>query len=356
VRILDCNTPPPFEPLLEEYHAYHPNRPATWKPPVRFNLNKLGSDIALWLRKFPNLRTIYADLPSNPADDGYVVYINEVRGVEAESVLSIRAELESKVQVEMYDYPLPIPQSLLLPPAPTCSWMTVSQTIAIQLLGTNKMLCRSRFDQPAMSAHFLRWKTWLYLNPGLDQRVSSIDHYSVGEEMRVSVDDALSFLAERRQRGCAPITRFVLSHAPNAFLATDGPPMTADRLRAIGAAIGPQLQELRIGVSAIWNGSTMKDLQIPIGIFDNAFPSLRKLFLGFEYSSTPLKPTASLHGMSALQVFHMENRFRFPQPDITRMPEMVYRLGADESTFCCQGLSTVLEMKAMNESVQNLRK
>lgn len=353
MRILDRNTPPPFEPLLAEYGPRHAE---FQRAPVRFDLKRLSSDLVIWLRKFPNLRTIYADLPANAADDAYVVYINEVRGAEANSVLSIRVELESKVQVEMYDYPLPIPNASLLPPLPTSDLMAISQTIAIQLLANTKRMCPIRLDQLQMSAHFSRWKTWLYLDPALDARVSSIDHYVVGEEMRVSVDDSLSFLAERRQRGCAPITRFTLCHTPNAFLATDGPPMTAERLRAIAAAIGPQLQELRISMSAVWSSPAMKDLQIPIGIFDNAFPSLRKLFLGFEYNSTSLKPTASLHGMPALQVFHMENKFRFPEPDITRMPEMVYGLGADECTFYCHGLITVLEMKAMNESVQTLRK
>lgn len=184
--------------------------------------------ISAWRIAFPNLKAILHENPSNDKDDRYYV------GLEGDD---ISVELERHVSVNITNQVSRSAFKRSLPPRPVCDGLNFTrQTFNVDVTSTG-----------AVSATVLaNWKSYLFQNPMLDRRFTSI---SLAGELRsrigLSDEELETFLLHRSRSPCEPLRSIHIS-SPNT--------LRIDRLKGFLALLPPNLRSLSLEPASILPG------------------------------------------------------------------------------------------------------
>lgn len=278
------------------------------RPGAAFDGEAVNKVVKTTRKKLPNVRSILNLYPKYDEDDAWAVHFGEDGKVVV--------EVESRVMIDLHDTDHFNPDPPRLPRAITSpkQRLVVRHTIAIRLIAQDTDSLRYWEDRPkGLAKRLKRIHDWLYCNPELDRRVTSVERWiwestTAGHdrdrrkdmlEMRAldpdhfrnysriplvdpyatdtidpTLDEALAFLAQRQQGGCEPLTSFFLPPSPPSD------PITPERFYEIVSLLPRTIRNLVSHKSVIQN---LHQTQHAIAALDQHLASLYRLTISHEY-------------------------------------------------------------------------
>ncbi|KAI9639637.1 uncharacterized protein MKK02DRAFT_39960 [Dioszegia hungarica] len=215
---------------------------------------------------FPHLESISEEHPTRVDKSPYILQLHGDR---------ISVQIETHIQFDLTS------QHILLtnqsfPPVPSCPGLEVRESIILWIRDMNHAgVWHAPQDQRDAHVRYLQdCKAWLYHNPLLDKRVTRINlpHDQLARDSRAihpSLDEFISFQAQRREGGCEPITTCVVPWDRSGPGARES--ITADQFKRLVSSLGPELRSLYL-YCPIFRAAD--DLQPIITSLDAAFPAL----------------------------------------------------------------------------------
>lgn len=341
VRTLDLSPRAPMDVFAQKLK--HKSNTVTPQAPQRRALQpeKLLERIDNALKKCPNLTTLMYERPTNPLEDSYIAHLNGSH---------VTIDIETPFQLSM-NYPPPTSPvgKGVLPNAPTFPGMTVRKhTIAIHAHGC-----------PVGEEAKEVWRSWLFDNPELDKRVTSIITPEDGW-LAAPLDTLIRFLNMRKDGGCEPMVALALRER------THSGGLTLDQIREVVTALGPGARRLEIADRLL---EGLGDFAGVVSILDETTPRLQSLkitydpfmyskgpHLSFDRTSTPL-PSA-LKKLRFFSFMPIGGESGDNDSDAYHHAEValsVYRLGCRECVFQNGNFKLKYQQPEFNKVIRELK-